>query len=301
MQRNAIRQIEWPTMGLILLCYLTWFALALPGSGLPWYLWIPSMALCTALYWSLVHEAVHGHPTSSCRWNAALVWLPISWVYPYGRFRDGHLRHHSTGELTDPFDDPESWYLARSEWDRHSPAMKRLLACNNTLAGRMTIGPMLVLWRVAREDLAGISCGGEGRKSILVAWSSHLAGVAALLALLSGQTSVPPAWFALAAYCSMSLILIRTFLEHQAGEVQGERTVVIEDRGPLAFLFLFNNLHIVHHVRPGLPWYRLPGFYRRHRRQFLRRNNGYVYDSYGQIFRKYLFRPKEPVAHPRVI
>jgi fatty acid desaturase len=106
--------------------------------------------------------------------------------------------------------------------------------------------------------------------------------------------------FAAAAYVGVSLILIRTFLEHQASEKEGERTVIIEDFGPLAFLFLYNNLHVVHHTRPGLAWYRLPSFYRRHRAQFIKRNNGYVYPSYWAIFRKYFLTRKEPVPHPFV-
>ncbi len=66
----------------------------------------------------------------------------------------------------------------------------------------------------------------------------------------------------------------------------------------LAFLFLNNNLHVVHHMHPRMPWYRLPGLYRANKARYLGRNGGYRYDSYAEIFRRYLFRAKDPVPHP---
>jgi fatty acid desaturase len=74
--------------------------------------------------------------------------------------------------------------------------------------------------------------------------------------------------------------------------------VIIEDRGPLAFLFLNNNFHAVHHAHPGVAWYALPRLYASRRGEFLQRNLGYRYASYGEVMRRYLFRPKDPVAHP---
>jgi fatty acid desaturase len=73
---------------------------------------------------------------------------------------------------------------------------------------------------------------------------------------------------------------------------------VIEDRGPLALLFLNNNLHAVHHMHPQVAWYRLPAVYSANRDHYLRRNDGYIYRNYAQIFRAYLFRAKDPVPHP---
>ena len=76
------------------------------------------------------------------------------------------------------------------------------------------------------------------------------------------------------------------------------RTVIIEDRGFFAFLFLNNNLHVVHHMHPGVPWYRLPALYRRGKERFCQVNDGYVYRSYGEIFRRFFWKAKDPVPHP---
>jgi fatty acid desaturase len=74
--------------------------------------------------------------------------------------------------------------------------------------------------------------------------------------------------------------------------------VLTEDRGSLAPLLLNNNLHAVHHARPQVPWYRLPAEYARLRDEFLRRNGGYCYRSYGEVCARYFLRRKEPVADP---
>ena len=76
------------------------------------------------------------------------------------------------------------------------------------------------------------------------------------------------------------------------------RSVIIEDRGLLAFLFLNNNLHVVHHMHPAVSWYRLPALYQAHKARYLQRNQGYAYRSYAEIFRLYFLRAKDPVAHP---
>lgn len=301
MNASIFRSVEWPTLALILACYGVWFALAFLGHDLAAPFWIAAIAIVTTLYWSLVHEVVHCHPTRNARLNHALVWIPIGWVYALGRFRDGHLEHHATGALTDPFDDPESWYLPQGDWRRAGPLTRRILTLNNTLAGRMTIGPAIVFWRMLRGDLALALRGGPTGRRVMRDWALHAPAILILVWLIDQYSQVPAWQFAAAAYCGVSILLIRTFIEHQAAEDAGERTVIIEDYGPLAFLFLFNNLHVVHHTRPGLAWYRLPGFYRRHRQQFIRRNRGYVYPSYAAVFRRYFLTPKEPVPHPHAL
>lgn len=299
MIRAWFRQIEWPTFGLIVASYAAWLWLAFgAGGAIGAWLWIGAVALLTTLHWSLMHEVVHGHPTPSSFVNEWLMALPLGWIFPYRRFRDTHLAHHATGELTDPFDDPESWYLHDGRWQALPAVLRLLLSFNNTLAGRLIVGPVVAFARFLASDLGLIlSRGGEAR-SVRVAWILHLAGVTVLLLLLWAGSDVPAWQFAAATYCGFSLLLIRTFAEHQAARSEGARTVVIEDRGPLAWLFLFNNLHVAHHLRPSLAWYRLPAFYRRHRKALLLRNEGYVYRSYGSVFRRYFLKAKERVPHP---
>jgi hypothetical protein len=51
-------------------------------------------------------------------------------------------------------------------------------------------------------------------------------------------------------------------------------------------------------MHPGVAWYRLPALYFGNRDHYLRRNDGYRYASYVEIFRQFLFRAKDPVPHP---
>ncbi len=287
--------IEWPTLLLLAATYGTW-ALGttwLAGVSLPLAIMVTGIAI--AQFSSLQHEVLHGHPFRSRRLNEALVFPGLALVVPYSRFRDLHLAHHHDPSLTDPYDDPESNYLDPAVWGRLSVPMKRLLRVNNTLAGRVILGPAIGTVMLIRQDMHEIRQGDPG---VLTAWLWHAAGTALVLAWLLTVGQMPVWACVVAAYLGLSLLKIRTFLEHRAHEAFRARTVIIEDRGPLALLYLNNNLHVVHHMHPQVPWYRLPALYRANREHYLRRNEGYVYRSYAQIIRQYLFRAKDPVPHP---
>ena len=172
---------------------------------------------------------------------------------------------------------------------------RALFDLNNTLLGRMVLGPALSLFRFWKSDNSAILA---GNRAVIRAWLLHLVGLAGVVAFLSALSTVSITGYLLSAYAGMSLLMIRTYLEHRAHDDVGARTVLIEDKGPLALLFLNNNLHAVHHAHPAAPWYRLPALYRTDRATYQHGNCGYFYRSYGEIFSRYTFRRKEPVAHP---
>ncbi len=298
MKLKFLQKFEWQTIGLIAGCYAAWFLLILYGNRLPLGIWIVAMALTVTFYLSIVHEVVHGHPTPYPILNQMLVMLPIGWVFPYERFRDTHMQHHETGDLTDPLDDPESWYVYASDWDRTGRLVKNILIFNNTLLGRMMIGPMITLSRFAISEFGTFMACPAKRLYLLRVWGVHMFLCIGLAAFVSVHVQLPMWYLPVAIYLGISVLLIRTFLEHQAVDNHLERTVIIEKCCPIAFLFLYNNLHALHHERPGIPWYRLPAVYRQQRERLCDLNNYYVYRSYGEIFRRYFLKPKEPVNHP---
>ena len=287
------RVIEWPTVAMLLATYA---AFALGG-----WLWpvagalsILLTGLALAQFSSLQHEVLHHHPFRVQWLNEALVFPALMPCVPYLRFKDTHLQHHFDPALTDPYDDPESNYLDPAVWAKTTPLLQRLLRWNNTLAGRMLLGPALGTWIFLRQELALLRAG-EGR--VMLAWGLHLIGMVPLLLWL--QWVGMPLWaYLLAVYLGTALLKIRTYLEHRAHEAFRARTVVIEDRGPLSYLFLNNNFHVVHHMHPTLPWYELPALYASRRAHYLRRIEAYVYRSYGQIIRQYFWHAKDPVPHP---
>ncbi len=289
------RVVEWPTLGLIALCYLVWGAATFWADAMTLWLAIPLATLAITLHSSLQHEVIHGHPLPSRFWSAALVFLPIGLFVPYERFRDTHLAHHTDATLTDPYEDPESNYLDPSAWALLPRWWRAVLRFNNTLAGRLLIGPALSIWRMLRVDLRMVRA---ADRTIPRAYALHALGLVPVIAWLALAGTMP--WWSclLAAYAGFSILKIRTFLEHQAHERVSGRSVIIEDRGPLALLFLNNNFHAVHHARPRMPWYEIPGHFRKKRDEYLKRNHGYRFASYGEVFRSHFLRSKDPVPHP---
>ncbi len=286
--------VEWPTLALVLGCYGGW------GLGLFWLapIWMPlgfvMLVFTIALHSSLTHEMIHGHPFQAAWANEAIGFACLGLLVPYRRFRDLHLAHHQDANLTDPYDDPESNYLDPKVWAGLPGWKKRLLRINNTLLGRIILGPAIGSIAFFKEDLRAIRA---GDRAVQLAWALQLPSV--LLVLWLVWLSPMPVWlYLIAAYCAYGIIKIRTFLEHRAHERASGRTVIVEERGLLAFLFLNNNLHVVHHMHPRLPWYDLPALYRSDKDRYQRRNDSYVYRSYAQIFRQHFLRAKDPVPHP---
>lgn len=285
--------IEWPTVGLFAACYGAW--------GIALWLWPVSplialglAALAITLQASLQHEAIHGHPTQNEWINASLSWPPLVLAIPFLRFRDTHLAHHRDAHLTDPYDDPESNFLDAGVWERMPLPFRVLLRANNTLLGRLILGPILGQIAFMATDARDMA---RGDRRVVLGWILHLPALVPVLLIVA--VSPMPIWaYLVAVYAALGILKIRTFLEHQAHERASARSVVIEDRGPLAFLFLNNNFHVVHHMKPRLPWYAIPAEYRANRDRYLTRNGGYKYYSYGEVFRRYLVAAKDPVAHP---
>ena len=253
------------------------------------------VAVAVAQFSSLQHEVLHGHPFASQRLNEALIFPGLVLTIPYQRFKATHLQHHYDPALTDPYDDPESNYCDPAAWECLPRGLQGLLRANNTLIGRMVLGPLLGNWAFIAGDWAAIR---EGDRVIRRAWALHLAGVALVLVWLWGVTDMPLWAYVVAAYLGQAFLKIRTYLEHRAHTAFRARTVIVEDRGPLALLFLNNNFHVVHHMHPTVPWYRLPALYAARRAHYLRRNDGYVYASYAEVFRRYFIKVKDPVPHP---
>lgn len=291
---RAVDGVEWPTVWLLIATYgvwgvaTTWVYAASPMLG------VLLAGVAIAQFCSLQHEVLHGHPFANRTLNEALVFPALTVTIPYGRFRDTHLAHHHDPDLTDPYDDPESQFMDPAVWARLSAPWQAVLRFNNTLLGRMLVGPLIgnMLW--LRSEMRLLMAGNRRAQRD---WLLHCGGLF-LLALWLATAQMSVGAYLLAAYLGQSLLKIRTFLEHRAHEAPRGRTVVVEDRGPLALLFLNNNFHAVHHCNPTVAWYRLPALYAANRKSVLARNDGYVYRSYREVFAAHFLHAKDPVPHP---
>ena len=297
--RSVLRAGEGPTWAALAGCYAVWLTATGWLSGLEGpagRLWLLPAALATAFHSSLQHEALHGHPTRSARLNEALVFPAPGLLYPYRRFRDMHLRHHDDERLTDPYDDPESWYLAEADARRLSRPLRLALEANRTLAGRMIVGPWLGALGLLRADLPKML---RGDRRLIAAWGMHAGGVAATLAWVWGVCGISPLVYLLGvALPASALIYVRTFAEHRAAEAPLHRSALIEAGAFWRLLFLNNNYHALHHAEPTVAWHRLPARWRARREELRRLNGGYALPGYGAVFRRWLWRAREPLVHP---
>ena len=287
--------MEWRTVALIAGCYLAWLFLLGILSNYSILLSVFLLIPVLTLHSSLQHECIHGRPFSRRSLNDPVIGMPLGLFIPYLRFKDVHLEHRQNASICDPFDDPESWYVSQDFWHRLAGPVKGLFQVNNTLAGRMMLGPAISMLRLLISDCRAIA---DGNRRILLAWALHALFGGVVIGLVL-QLSVLPVWaYLVSCYFGFSLLMVRTYLEHQAEESVRGQSVIIEDRGPFSMLFLNNNLHAVHHAYPAVAWHQLPSLYRRRRERFLAMNKGYRFSSYGEVFRRFAFRRKEPVVYP---
>jgi fatty acid desaturase len=296
--QNRSAAIEWPTVALIFLTYAVLALLIWHHAALPWWLVLPIGAYFAALQSSLQHEVLHGHPTRSRIINEALVFIAPHFWLPYGRYRDTHLAHHNDANLTCPVRDPESYYMLPQHWAELAGIKRSLYWINQTLAGRMILGPAISIVQFWAAEWKAIFGGDTSR---LGSWLAFAVSSAILIFYIDFVCGMPMwKYVLLIAYPGISLALVRSFCEHQAAEAVGERTIIVEASVFWSLLFLNNNLHLAHHSRPSLAWYKLPQYYANERKTLISKNNGYVMRGYGEIFRRYFLRAKEPVAHPNV-
>jgi fatty acid desaturase len=288
--------VEWPTVGLILAVYTALAGLMWNFHALPWWLVMPFAGYLIALHGSLQHEALHGHPTRNALVNELLVFANSSFWFPYRRYRKLHLIHHNDENLTDPRLDPESYYMLPDHWARLPAPLKQIYIAHNTLAGRMVLGPVIGFMRFWSSEFMTIA---RGDMEVAKAWALHVPAVAITL-IYATQVCGIAVWQYLVffAWPGIGLALVRSFCEHQAAEEIGERTIIVESSPVFSLMFLNNNLHVAHHTRPQLAWYKLPAYYRAERNALIAKNNGYVMHGYREIFRRYFLKPKEPVAYP---
>lgn len=288
--------VEWPTLGLGFFIYGGFGLITWHYHALPWWLGAVIGVYLIAWHGSLQHEVTHGHPTALRRLNEAFV-FPSLWLWvPYGLYRSAHLKHHCDARLTDPLEDPESYYLTPRQWAETGRAARIFYLVNNSFLGRLLFGPALCIWRLYKQEVLQLC---RGNLQSLGTWGLHAASCALVLYWVVVVCEIPlTTYLALFVYPAISLSLVRSFAEHRAHPDARQRSVIVESRGLMALLFLNNNLHALHHAEPGLPWYRLPARFKARRGELLSANGGYRFSGYGEIMLRYMLWPKEHVRHP---
>ncbi|MFM2183586.1 MAG: hypothetical protein RJB61_1880 [Actinomycetota bacterium] len=287
------RTVEWPTVALLASFAAAWLALVLGHESVPWWAAAPAMVYMGGLWMSFGHELLHGHPTRWNWMNGAVGWLPLSMWLPFSRYKYWHVVHHFA-DLTDPIEDPESFYVTPSDWEGRTRLGRAWTLLLRTAPGRVLLGP----WRaIPRFWLGEVRCLGERR--IVSQWL-----VQVVLAVSFGWWT-----FGIVGYPWLEYVLcfviggsscthLRSFVEHQA-VASGTRSAVVKAGPVMSLLFLNNNLHHTHHAQPDLAWYRLPAAHRRLGSDALAADGaGFYPGGYLQVVRTYFFRPFHQPVHP---
>lgn len=288
--------VELPTLLLLIATYAAWLAVTSRYAHWPLAIVAPLTAVLITLHSSLQHEIVHGHPTRWKSLNRLLAIVPLGLWIPYQRYRDLHHKHHIDARLTDPIDDPESFYWTAADWARLSPLMRGLLRMEQTFAGRLLVGSWLRIYMYWRWDLRNAWRGEPGIRAV---WAEHLLWCIPVILWVKVLCGIPLWLYFLGMVIPANgILLIRSFAEHRARPGVRERVAVVEQSWILGPLFLFNNLHSLHHESPGIPWYECPARYRQERERLIAENGGLVYRTYFEVARRYLFRRHHVLQHP---
>ena len=289
-------RIEWPTLAIVLGCYAVWLGGSYFHNEIGLVATAVILTLATTMHSSLQHEVVHGHPTGSGPLNEATIYPAVGLYIPYRRYRLHHIQHHRNEWITDPYEDPESFYFAPGDWDGLPGWIKTIFRINQTLLGRLVIGPAVTLVGYYRSELRLML---SGDRDAINGWLHHLLGVVLALAWLVFVAKMNLLFYALAvAYPAVSLLLLRSYAEHQADRSPNRRSAIVERGGLFGLLYLNNNLHYVHHQNPGVAWYDLPALFRAHRESVLEENGNFHFRSYWSMLAQHGLRAKEPIPHP---
>jgi fatty acid desaturase len=286
--------LDWPTIAVAVGVYGGWVLVTALHGAIPKALLPFVGGWLIAWHGSLQHETIHGRPTPWPKVNAMIGYAPLSLWLPYGRYRQTHLAHHATPELTDPAHDPESRYVAAPSdlgaWVRFVSARAQA-----TLPGRLVLGPWLTVIGFLGGEAARLLRGDTESWRI---WIRHAFGAILVLTWLHACRIGFTEYVLAFVYPGAALTLLRSFAEHRADPVHERRVAIVENAPVLGLLYLNNNLHVVHHARPDLAWWRLPRVYARQRATILEANGGLVYAGYAGVVRRFLWRPHDLPIHP---
>ncbi len=234
----------WPTVLLSLTAWTvqgTAIALAVSGRLHP-ALAVAIGTLAAYVQFTVTHDAAHRAVSRRPLLNDAVGWVAAAALAaPFAAFRKIHLHHHA--HTNDPAEDPDFWVVGRS-WP-------------GTLARFFTTWPHYYRFYFTRL---------VAKDGVLL---QTVAGILLLLAVLGASFAtghlgaallywVLPAQLAVAA-----LALLFDYLPHrphtERGRLRDTVAIDVETAAARRLLdtgFLAQNLHLLHHLFPTIPWYR---------------------------------------------
>jgi len=246
--------VDVPILLLAIVCCSA-SALAVIGAYQGWLPWWASVALgAVAAYvgFTPIHEAVHGNASRWKPLNAgvgrACTLLLNGAFQPYCFLHREHHRHTNS-----PADDPDYWCGAGPKWALPLRWLTQDVGYLRYYFSRWSTRP----WP-ERADL--LLCAGL---YVAIAGGALLLNPSLFLALLFG-------WFLPARLALFALAATFSWLPHSPHQATDpHRATTVRSSTWLTWAFVGQNFHLVHHLDPGKPFYRLPGIWKQKRSELI--------------------------------
>ena len=245
--RQYVGHVAWRTVGLalfVLLLLVGSSTLAQLGHLSFWWA-IPLNTIAIYLLFTPAHEAAHGNIKGRAmgyKWlEDAVGWVSsMSFTAPLPMFRRIHLIHHT--HTNDPHEDPDYWVADRRLW-------MVILRCFTVMGDYY-----YHYFRRTKELLASPHTRRE--------WWQSIAGLVIAYAavigwgLTAGWVYPLLLWLLPALLATAFLAFVFDYLPHHPHSIQQRYldTRIILFPG-LSTLLVSQNMHLIHHLYPGIPYY----------------------------------------------
>lgn len=241
-QLAAVR-VAWPTIGLAIAAVGSFVALGVAAAtgALPWAITIPLQGIVAFAGFTPLHDASH-RAIARARWvNEVIGWIcgmPI--LAPFSGFRYLHYAHHA--HTNDLVRDPDSW---SGKAKTRAGIFARWLVMDLHYLVRYLFE---IRTRPRGEVVASVL-------GVAVMWGSW-----AILIATGHAVELLVCWLIPARIAILTLSIVFDWIPHHPRSATGAEdpyraTNVYEHRW-LAPLLLGQNYHLIHHLYPGVPFYR---------------------------------------------
>ncbi|MGE0320758.1 MAG: fatty acid desaturase [Polyangiaceae bacterium] len=251
---SALSAVEWawPTLLLTGVAWAVFLVAILSASLWAWPFALPAFFLAGFVAFTPMHDAAH-KSVAKARWVSELVGrlAGLLLLAPFPAFRWIHLEHHKHTNEADS--DPDFYSGAGPRWQ---------------LPLRWATQDLHYYWLYLRADRPPR----ERVEAIATLVASY-----ALLALiaLSGHWQFVVAWLVGARLAIAALAFAFDYLPHAPHDVIQKqdrfRATTLIDHTWLTPVLLYQNYHLIHHLYPGVPFYRYAKVFHERRAELVKK------------------------------